>query len=260
MKSIKKSPSRFLLKGAMVCALAMQGIAQAQSVSPPADQSSVTAIDILLEPDAVMIQHAEAANARLRSAFPNGFALDASHRPHITMLQRFVRTDDLDKVYAAANKVLATKNPTRWKLKAFKYYYIPDPPNGVAGIVAEPTEDLLGLQKELIDAVAPLHGGDWDRCSVRQRRGRPRHSTGLDRLRGQFWAERIRQEIQSPRHDWCRDRSLPKGDARGTVRGVRVLASGRVRIPAWQFWYGSEGTQGLRVEALTPGGLVHLPL
>jgi len=140
----------------MVCALAMQGIAQAQSVSPPADQSSVTAIDILLEPDAVMIQHAEAANARLRSAFPNGFALDASHRPHITMLQRFVRTDDLDKVYAAANKVLATKNPTRWKLKAFKYYYIPDPPNGVAGIVAEPTEDLLGLQKELIDAVAPF--------------------------------------------------------------------------------------------------------
>jgi 2'-5' RNA ligase len=156
VKSIKKSPSRFLLKGAMVCALAMQGIAQAQSVSPPADQSSVTAIDILLEPDAVMIQHAEAANARLRSAFPNGFALDASHRPHITMLQRFVRTDDLDKVYAAANKVLATKNPTRWKLKAFKYYYIPDPPNGVAGIVAEPTEDLLGLQKELIDAVAPF--------------------------------------------------------------------------------------------------------
>jgi hypothetical protein len=64
---------------------------------------------------------AETANARLRSVFPNGFALDASHRPHITMLQRFVRTADLDKVYAAANKVLATNNPRRWKLKAFKY-------------------------------------------------------------------------------------------------------------------------------------------
>ena len=122
----------------------------------PAAADQVTAIDILLEPDAVMIQHAEAANARLRSVFPKGFALDASHRPHITMLQRFVRTADLDKVYAAANKVLATKNPTRWKLKAFKYYYIPDPPNGVAGIVAEPTEDLLSLQQELIDAIAPF--------------------------------------------------------------------------------------------------------
>jgi hypothetical protein len=156
MKPTMKTLSHFLLKGAVVCALAMQGNAQAQSVSPRADQFPVTAIDILLEPDAVMIQHAETANARLRSVFPNGFALDASHRPHITMLQRFVRTADLDKVYAAANKVLATKNPTRWKLKAFKYYYIPDPPNGVAGIVAEPTEDLFSLQQELIDAVAPF--------------------------------------------------------------------------------------------------------
>ena len=122
----------------------------------PAAQPEVTAIDILLDPDAAMIQHAEAANARLRSVFPKGFALDASHRPHITMLQRFVRTADLDKVYAAANKVLATKNPTGWQLKAVKYYYIPDPPNGVAGIVVEPTEDLLSLQQELIEAIAPF--------------------------------------------------------------------------------------------------------
>jgi len=65
-----------------------------------AQQNPVTAIDIALEPDATMIQHAEAANARLRKVFPEGYALDATHRPHITMLQRFVRTADLDKVYA----------------------------------------------------------------------------------------------------------------------------------------------------------------
>lgn len=220
-----KTLSHFLLT-AVVCALAMQGNARAQSVSPRADQSPVTAIDILLEPDAVMIQHAEAANARLRSVFPKGFALDASHRPHITMLQRFVRTADLDKVYAAANKVLATKNPTSWKLKAVKYYYISDPPNGVAGIVAQPTEDLLSLQQELIDAVAPftLETGT---CGVREHRGRPH------RLRGQFCPERIRQEIQPARDDWRRHRSLPKGDARGTVRGVYVIASGRVGLPTW---------------------------
>jgi hypothetical protein len=33
------------------------------------------------------------ANARLLKVFPEGFALDASHHPHITMLQQFVRTD-----------------------------------------------------------------------------------------------------------------------------------------------------------------------
>jgi hypothetical protein len=42
-----------------------------------------------------------------------------------------------------------------WKLKAFKYYYIPSPPVGLAGIVVEPTEDLLRLQQEIIDVVTP---------------------------------------------------------------------------------------------------------
>jgi hypothetical protein len=71
------------------------------------------------------------------------------------MLQQFVRTDDLDKVYAAANAILAKEKPTTWKLKAFKYYYIPAPPIGVAGIVIEPTDDLHRLQDELIAAVEP---------------------------------------------------------------------------------------------------------
>ena len=114
------------------------------------------AIDVALEPDATMIQHAKANNARLLKAYPKGFALDATHNPHVTMLQQFVRTADLDKVYAAANKALAGENPTSWKLKAFKYYYIPDPPIGVAGIVVEPTDDLLRLQQKIIDALAPF--------------------------------------------------------------------------------------------------------
>ena len=121
-----------------------------------AQQNPVTAIDIALEPDATMLQRARADNTRLRKAFPKGFALDAMHHAHVTMLQRYVRTADLDKVYAAADKVLASEKPAGWKLKAFKYYYIPDPPIGVAGIVVEPTEDLLRLQQRLIDAVAPF--------------------------------------------------------------------------------------------------------
>ena len=58
----------------------------------------VTAIDILLEPDATMVEHAEGANERLRKEFAEGFALDATHRPHISCLQRYVKTEDLDKV------------------------------------------------------------------------------------------------------------------------------------------------------------------
>jgi hypothetical protein len=52
--------------------------------------------------------------------------------------------------------VFAKENPTAWRLKAFKYYYIPSPPIGLAGIVVEPTEDLHRLQNELIEAVTPF--------------------------------------------------------------------------------------------------------
>jgi hypothetical protein len=121
-----------------------------------AQESPVTAIDIALEPDATMVQRAQADNSRLLKAYPQGFTLDATHHPHLTMLQQFVRTPDLDKVYAAASQVLAKEKVASWKLRAIKYYYIPTPPLGIAGIVVERTEDLLRLQQELLDAVAPF--------------------------------------------------------------------------------------------------------
>jgi hypothetical protein len=131
------------------------GLAMAFVQGAVAQQNPVTAIDIALEPDATMVQHAQAANARLLKSFPNGFTLDETHHPHVSILQQFVRTDDLDKVFAAANAVLAKEKPTTWTLKAFKYYYIPAPPIGLAGIVVEPTGDLHRLQDELIAAVEP---------------------------------------------------------------------------------------------------------
>ena len=141
-----------LVEGA---AAVVAGMALAFAQGSTAQQHSVTAIDIALEPDSTMMQHAMAANAHLLKSFPKGFPLDATHHPHITLLQQFVRTDDLDKVYAAANAVLAREKPTAWTLKAFKYYYIPAPPIGLAGIVVKPTEDLHRLQDELITAVKP---------------------------------------------------------------------------------------------------------
>jgi hypothetical protein len=120
------------------------------------EPNAVTAIDILLDPDATMVKHAESANERLLKEFPKGFALGKSHQPHISCLQRYVKTGDLDKVYEAVGKVLAEEKPTAWKLKAHKYYYIPWKDLGLAGIVIEPTDDLIRYQKKLIDAVAPF--------------------------------------------------------------------------------------------------------
>ena len=160
---MKTNVKNILLNGTMACALAMlalgTGRATAQTTEPAAakaDPNAVTAIDILLEPDATMIQRATATNDRLRKVFPKGFALDASHRPHISLVQRFVLTENLDKVYAAVGKVFASANVTGLKLEAFKYYYIPDKDLGLSGIVIKPTPELLKLEQQVIDAVTPF--------------------------------------------------------------------------------------------------------
>ena len=134
-------------------AVAQPGSAQPVGAGEP---GSVTAIDTLLDPDATMIQHAVAANERLRKSFPEGFALGKEHQPHISVLQRDVKTQDLNKVYDAVGKVLAGEKPTTWKLKAYKYYYIPWKNIGLAGIVIEPTDDLIRYQQKLVDVVTPF--------------------------------------------------------------------------------------------------------
>ena len=151
MKTTTSTP--LWLKGSIACAFAMLGPGTGRAIAADA---SVTAIDILLKPDATMLQHATATNERLRKVFPKGFALDASHRPHVTLVQRFVLTENLEKVYAAVDKVFAGANVTGLKLEAFKYYYIPDKDLGLSGIVIKPTPELLKLEQQVIDAVTPF--------------------------------------------------------------------------------------------------------
>jgi hypothetical protein len=73
------------------------------------------------------------------------------------MLQCFVRTADLDKVYAAEGKVFAAANLKAMKLEAFKYYYAPaDATTGVVGICAKPSPEILKLQADVIAAAKPF--------------------------------------------------------------------------------------------------------
>lgn len=119
----------------------------------------VTAIDVLLEPGATMCGRAIAANQLLRENYPQGFALDATHQPHVTILHRFVRTADLDKVHAAVGDVLAAEKLVEWRLKAYTFYYSLWEGLGIAGIAIEPTDDLIRFQQKMIDTVAPFAVG-----------------------------------------------------------------------------------------------------
>jgi len=117
---------------------------------------SLTAINVLLDPDAATVERAQAVNARLRENYPDGFPLDANHAPHVTVLQRFVRTADLEEVASAVAEVLRTEQSTRWESRATGYYDLAYRNLGLVGIVIEPTQDLRRLQQRLIEAVAPF--------------------------------------------------------------------------------------------------------
>ena len=132
---MKLAPKIFLytvLAGALVFVTTIRsGIAKVRDFAAPAERNDVTAIDTLLDPDDTMLQHAKAANARILKSYPKGFELGGEHAPHITLLQRYIKTSELDHLYEAVAKVFAKQNPTSWKLKAVKYVYIPDKPLGL---------------------------------------------------------------------------------------------------------------------------------
>jgi hypothetical protein len=118
-------------------------------------RSPVTAIDIVLAPDQTMIGRAKTANAALLRIFPKGFALDATHHPHISIFAGFVPDADLPEVYEIAGDVLAMDDYAAWRLTAFKYDYVPIGPIGLGGIVVRPTPDLVRLRETLIGAIGP---------------------------------------------------------------------------------------------------------
>ena len=118
-------------------------------------QSDIAAIDVLLNPGQDMLDSAKAYNDLMQKNYSGAgsFALDASHPPHITVLQCFVKTADLEKVYAAVAKVVKSEKPTEEKLAANGFYYIPLNGLGLAGITTATTPKLLQLQSKLIEAV-----------------------------------------------------------------------------------------------------------
>jgi len=122
--------------------------------------SDLTAIDILVDPDDDTIRHAHQWNARMRESVPGGFALDATHQPHITTLQRFVRTADLDNVYSAVEQSLGATDRAALSYRAVAIGHADwgVPGQGLAVIVVEPSPQVLDFQAALLAAVSPFTG------------------------------------------------------------------------------------------------------
>ena len=120
--------------------------------------TDLTAIDILVNPDDATVRHAQQCNARMRESVPAGFALDATHQPHITTLQRFVRTADLHRVYAAVEQTLAATDVAAlsYRAVALRHADWGVPGQGLAVIVVQPSSQVLDFQAALLAAVTPF--------------------------------------------------------------------------------------------------------
>ena len=121
----------------------------------------LTAIDILINPNDAMITRAKSVNDRLLTSVPSppGFALDENHQPHITTLQRYVRTADLDGVFDAVHGMLASVDMSTLSLTAVALRHMTMaavPGAGLAGIVVKPGPEVLDFQAKLIEAVRPF--------------------------------------------------------------------------------------------------------
>jgi len=140
------------------------------------------------------------------------------------MLQRFVRTRTRKGLHCA-RQVFASEKPTSWKLKAFKYYYIPSPPVALLGLSSSRPKICLGIQQKIIDAVTPFT----------EKTGTPgafmstedaRTSRVLASTTWPIRDNRSRQKIQSACHNRGRHRSLFERYARGTFEAFTFSPAG----------------------------------
>ena len=123
--------------------------------------TDLTAVDILILPDDTMLGHAKEWNARLLESVPTGFALDSQHTPHITLLQRYVHTDQLDAVFDAVGSTIADVSASSLELTAAKLAHMELaalPGVGLAGLVCQAGDAVIDLQAKLIDAIKPHTG------------------------------------------------------------------------------------------------------
>jgi hypothetical protein len=121
-----------------------------------ARSDAVVAIDVVLEPDAVMIDRAQALNARLRQNYPQGYTLGAGHAPHVSLVQRYVRAADLDKIAAAVTKAANSGAALPIELKAMRIESAEWAGVGVVVLLVERSSELLALESRVVQAVQPF--------------------------------------------------------------------------------------------------------
>jgi hypothetical protein len=120
--------------------------------------TELAAIDVLIDPDSHAIERAREVNAKLLESMPQGWKLDDTHQPHITTLQRYVRTADLDKVYDAVERTVSDTNMAALSYQALGITHADwgFPGYGPTVLKVEVSPKVLDFQAELVSALEPF--------------------------------------------------------------------------------------------------------
>jgi hypothetical protein len=120
--------------------------------------SELTAIDILINPDDATIKRAQEVNARMLQSMPEGWVLDDTHQPHITTLQRYVRTAELDKVYKAVEQTVADTDMAALSYEVTNITHADwgFPGYGPTVLQVQVSPKVLDFQARLVTAVTPF--------------------------------------------------------------------------------------------------------
>jgi len=157
----RKQKKGFLLLSALLAVFLLFAWKDKTEKAKPREPSfskdtTVIAIDILLEPDTTMINRAKSVNALLRQNYPQGYSLDASHSPHITLIQRFIHAGAMDSLVAGINRMAASQSLSQMQLSAVGYLSDVWAGSGVLVYVIEKTPQLLQLENNIVKAIEPF--------------------------------------------------------------------------------------------------------
>jgi len=164
----------------LLCSVGVVGLL-ASTAHSQSGRSDVIAVDVLIEPDAAMVDRARAVNEALRRDYPAGYALDASHAPHITLLQRFIRRGDLDAVSKAV--AAEAKNIDSLSLNAIGCQLVEWGGIGLAVIVVESSPELRALEARM----SPRSSPSPSRAAARTHSRSPRATNRSTRRRSPGW-------------------------------------------------------------------------
>jgi len=225
----------------LICAVA--ATVSLASAEPAERVPDVIAVNVLLLPDQQTIEHAQELNRALRESYPAGFALDASHVPHISVLHAYVQSKNLPDVYQAVSKVTLQHPLVGEQLTVKGLESKPWNGEQLTNIAIEKTAELEALQASLIAALAPLQVASGDQrafvssgaSSDIDRETIEYVSTFVQKHTGDRFEPHITVGISDA--DTARKVSArPAGSTKVTIVSVAVFQLGTVGTARKQLW------------------------